>query len=63
MRARLEEWAGWVESGLSEDEFVARAEAELQAEAGPTVDLYRQLPGFDLTYAGIRRYFDKLAPN
>ena len=63
MRARLEEWASWVEAGLSEEEFVARAEGELQAEAGPTVDQYRQLPGFDLTYAGIRRYFDKLAPN
>lgn len=56
-RARLREWAGWVESGVPEEEFVARAETQLQAEAGETVELYRQLPGFDLSYAGLERYF------
>ena len=60
-RARLREWAGWIERGLPETEFVARVEALLRDEAGDTLDLYRQLPGFDLTYAGIKRYFDKRA--
>jgi glyoxylase-like metal-dependent hydrolase (beta-lactamase superfamily II) len=61
-RERLREWGGWIESGLSVEEFVRRAEAQLDAEAaGPERDLYRQLPGFELTYAGIRRYFDKRA--
>jgi glyoxylase-like metal-dependent hydrolase (beta-lactamase superfamily II) len=64
MRERLREWGGWIESGLPLEEFVRRVEAELAAEAaGPERDLYRQLPGFDLTYAGIRRYFDKRAPS
>ena len=58
-RDRLREWAGWVSSGLPQDEFVARAEAQLQAEAGEMVPAYRQLPGLDLSYAGIKRYFDK----
>jgi hypothetical protein len=61
MRARLHEWASRVESGMPPDEFVRLAEAELDAEAGDERDLYRQLPGFDLTYAGVRRYFDKRA--
>ena len=60
-RARLRDWAGWIERGLPETEFVARVEALLRDEAGDTLDLYRQLPGFDLTYAGIKRYFDQRA--
>lgn len=59
MRERLRAWAERVESGMGEAEFVALAEAELDAEAGEERELYRQLPGFELTYAGIRRYFDK----
>jgi glyoxylase-like metal-dependent hydrolase (beta-lactamase superfamily II) len=59
IRERLREWGSWVESGLTQEEFVRRVEAQLDQEAGGERDLYRQLPGFDLTYAGIRRYFDK----
>lgn len=58
-RERLREWGSWVESGLPVGEFVRRAEAELDAEAGPERDLYLQLPSLELTYAGIRRYFDR----
>jgi glyoxylase-like metal-dependent hydrolase (beta-lactamase superfamily II) len=60
-RGRLNRWAEQVRGGASEQQFVAAAEAELQAEAGETVPAYRQLPGFDLSYAGIKRYFDKKA--
>jgi glyoxylase-like metal-dependent hydrolase (beta-lactamase superfamily II) len=58
-RQRLREWGSWVESGLPVEEFVRRADAQLDAEAGPERGLYSQLPSFELTYAGIRRYFDK----
>lgn len=58
-RERLREWGSWVGDRMPVEEFVRRVEAQLDAEAGGERDLYRQLPGFDLTYAGIRRYFDK----
>lgn len=61
-RQRLHEWGARVESGLPVEEFVRLAQAELDAEAiGPERVLYRQLPGFDLTYAGIKRYYDMRA--
>jgi glyoxylase-like metal-dependent hydrolase (beta-lactamase superfamily II) len=60
-RAQLRSWAERVRSGCTVEEFVAAAEAELQAQAPRAADLYRLLPGFDLTYAGIKRYFDKRA--
>lgn len=58
-RARLQEWADRVRSGMPVEEFVALAEGELQREGPETAEPYRQLPGFDLSYAGIKRYFDK----
>jgi glyoxylase-like metal-dependent hydrolase (beta-lactamase superfamily II) len=58
-RERLRDWAERVRSGIDQDEFVALAESELASEAGAERELYRQLPGFELTYAGIKRYFDK----
>jgi glyoxylase-like metal-dependent hydrolase (beta-lactamase superfamily II) len=58
-RVRLHEWAERVRSGCTEQQFLAAAEAELASEAGDAAELYRQLPGFDLSYAGLRRYFDK----
>ncbi len=60
-RAQLRSWAGRVHSGCTVEEFVAAAEAELEAQAPGAADLYRHMPGFDLTYAGIKRYFDKRA--
>lgn len=59
VRVRLLEWAHRVSSGMSETEFAALAEAELQAEGPETADRYRQLPAFELSYAGIKRYYDK----
>jgi glyoxylase-like metal-dependent hydrolase (beta-lactamase superfamily II) len=59
VRIRLAEWAHRVESGMSDREFAELADAELQAEGPETADRYRQLPAFELSYAGIKRYFDK----
>jgi hypothetical protein len=59
LRARLRAWADLVRGGATAEEFAAAAEAELQREADGTADLYRQLPGFELSYAGLRRYLDK----
>jgi len=59
LRERLHAWFGRVSDGQSVAEFVANAEAELQREAGETAQLYRQLPGFELSYAGLRRYLDE----
>jgi glyoxylase-like metal-dependent hydrolase (beta-lactamase superfamily II) len=60
-RAQLRSWAGRVRSDCTVEEFVEAAEAELEAQAPRAADLYRHMPGFDLTYAGIKRYFDKRA--
>jgi glyoxylase-like metal-dependent hydrolase (beta-lactamase superfamily II) len=57
-RVRLGEWADRIRRGATVAEFVAAAEAELQREGSETVAQYRQLPGFDLSYAGIKRYLD-----
>jgi glyoxylase-like metal-dependent hydrolase (beta-lactamase superfamily II) len=59
LRARLRAWVDLVRGGATAEEFAAAAEAELQREADGTADLYRQLPGFQLSYAGLRRYLDK----
>jgi glyoxylase-like metal-dependent hydrolase (beta-lactamase superfamily II) len=58
-RERLRSWGDRIEAGIGVTEFVASVQAEFDAEAGPERDLYGQLPGFALTYAGIRRYFDR----
>jgi glyoxylase-like metal-dependent hydrolase (beta-lactamase superfamily II) len=60
MRERLREWAGRVEGGATVEEFVAAAEKQLSAEAAPEAfELLEHMPGFDLSYAGLKRYFDK----
>ena len=60
-RERLHEWGELGALGIGEEAFVAHAESQLQAEGKATADLYRQLPGFDLSYAGLERYFVKRA--
>ena len=60
-RARLREWAGWIAAGASREQFVARAQAQLKREAGEAEPRYAQLPPFDLSYAGLKRYLDKKA--
>jgi glyoxylase-like metal-dependent hydrolase (beta-lactamase superfamily II) len=57
-RERLHSWAARVEGGAGVAEFLDSVHREFDAEAGPERDLYGQLPGFELTYAGIKRYFD-----
>ena len=60
MRERLGDWAARVRDGATVEEFVAAAEADLRAEADPTaIELFDQVPGFDLSYAGLKRYFDR----
>jgi glyoxylase-like metal-dependent hydrolase (beta-lactamase superfamily II) len=59
VRERLREWAGRVSSGATAAEFAGAAEAELQREADGTADLYRQLPSFELSYAGLARYLER----
>ena len=62
MRERLRAWSEQVRGGQSEEEFVAAADAQLAIEAPPvTIDLYRRLafPTFAMSYAGLKRYWDK----
>jgi len=60
-KSKLHSWAERVRGGSTAEAFVEAAEAELQAEAPGAVALYRHMPGFELTYAGIRRYYDRQA--
>ncbi len=62
MRERLAHWAEAVESGVTEDEFVAGAEAELEAAVDPeTARSYRTAAPVESSWAGLRRYWDKRA--
>jgi glyoxylase-like metal-dependent hydrolase (beta-lactamase superfamily II) len=58
-RERLRVWGTRVRNGATAEEFAAAAEAELTEEAGDAAELYTQLPSFELSYAGLRRYLDK----
>ena len=55
LRTRLDTWAGRVEAGASETEFVAAARADLPPEEADHYD--RAMP-FWQSYAGLRRYWD-----
>jgi glyoxylase-like metal-dependent hydrolase (beta-lactamase superfamily II) len=57
LRARLREWAERVRDGASEEEFEAQAAADLGADRDP----YEQAMPFWQSYAGLKRYWDKLA--
>jgi glyoxylase-like metal-dependent hydrolase (beta-lactamase superfamily II) len=59
MRERLRLWSSRVRDGWTVEQFAAAAEEELQREDRETVACYRHQPGFDLSYAGLRRYWDK----
>lgn len=62
MRDRLAVWAEAVESGVTEDEFIAGAEAELEAAVDPeTVRSYRTAAPVDSSWVGLRRYWDQRA--
>jgi glyoxylase-like metal-dependent hydrolase (beta-lactamase superfamily II) len=55
LRVSLDRWSGWVRDGLSEDEFVAAVAADLGAER------YSVVFSFAMSYAGLKRYYDKRA--
>jgi len=56
-RASLERWAAWVRDGMSEEEFVAA----VNADAGADAERYSAVFSFAMSYAGLKRYFDKRA--
>ncbi len=58
LRERLDAWAGRVESGASEQEFVAAARGDL---ASAEADDYELAMPFWQSYAGLRRYWDTRA--
>jgi glyoxylase-like metal-dependent hydrolase (beta-lactamase superfamily II) len=58
LRERLDTWAGRVEQGASEEEFVAAAKADLPPEEADEYD--RAMP-FWQSYQGLRRYWDTRA--
>ena len=55
LRTRLDTWAGRVEQGATEAEFVAAARADLPPDEADRYD--RAMP-FWQSYAGLRRYWD-----
>jgi glyoxylase-like metal-dependent hydrolase (beta-lactamase superfamily II) len=57
LRASLERWSGWVRDGLDEDEFVAAA----RADVGEDAERYSVVFSFAMSYAGLKRYFDRRA--
>jgi glyoxylase-like metal-dependent hydrolase (beta-lactamase superfamily II) len=56
-RSSLDRWAAWVRDGLSEDEFVAA----VTADVGEDAERYSVVFSFAMSYAGLKRYFDKRA--
>ena len=58
LRARLDEWAARVRDGASEAEFSNAAAADLGSDREP----YEQAMPFWQSYAGLKRYWEKLEP-
>ncbi|MEZ5101134.1 MAG: MBL fold metallo-hydrolase [Thermoleophilia bacterium] len=61
LRERLVDWSSRVETGATLDEYAALAEAALRAES-PGDDLHDLLllsPTWAMSYAGVKRYYDK----
>jgi glyoxylase-like metal-dependent hydrolase (beta-lactamase superfamily II) len=56
-RASLDRWAGWVRDGLDEEAFVAA----VSADAGEDAERYAAVFGFGMSYAGLKRYFERQA--
>ena len=53
--AELDRWAGLVRDGMSREEFVAAGEASV----GDDRELCARVAGFDASWQGLRRYWDK----
>jgi glyoxylase-like metal-dependent hydrolase (beta-lactamase superfamily II) len=58
-RAYLQEWAERVRSGMSEDEFVEAARADLVASEGDHAERYLRAAPFAQSYLGLERYWRK----
>ena len=58
LRQRLDIWARRVEEGVSEEEFVAAAIADLPPEEAPSYE--RAMPIWQ-SYQGLKRYWDTRA--
>ena len=56
LRERLGDWAARVERGMTEEEFVDAARAEVPADEAPVYE--RAMPIWQ-SYAGLRRYWEK----
>jgi glyoxylase-like metal-dependent hydrolase (beta-lactamase superfamily II) len=57
-RASLDRWSGWVRGGMTEHEFVAA----VSEDAGADAERYSAVFSFGMSYAGLKRYYDKRAP-
>lgn len=59
MREQLALYSGRVRDGWTVEQFVAAAEEELAREDAEVAECYRHQPGFDLSYEGLSRYWQK----
>jgi glyoxylase-like metal-dependent hydrolase (beta-lactamase superfamily II) len=59
MRSRLALWTKRVAEGMSQDEFVAAATADLEASEGTGADAYVNAAPFFQSYLGLERYVRK----
>jgi len=60
LRRQLRLWAQRVRQGMDEEEFVAAARADLEADEGEAPYYERAAP-FWQSYLGLKRYWDKVA--
>ena len=54
-RESLDRWSGWVRDGRTEDDFVGA----VTADAGGDAESYSVVFNFAMSYAGLKRYYDK----
>ena len=52
-------WAKRVHDGMTEEDFVAAARADLVASEGEGADAYLRAAPFDQSYLGLERYWRK----
>ncbi len=61
LRRRLDEWAAIVAGGASEEEFVAKVTAEVEALAPAEAEIVAAAMPLEQSYAGLKRYWSKRA--
>jgi glyoxylase-like metal-dependent hydrolase (beta-lactamase superfamily II) len=59
MRGTLATWSERVRDGMTEDEFVAAAHADLVASEGENADVYERALPYEQSYRGLERYWRK----